>query len=110
MPAPPVFRRRHKWQQSQFGVVSGSVRFRNGCIATVIKRSRCVAFVSVFIIIIPALWLILTSFKTNENIFRLPAAVHPEPVHIQNYIDVLQRRRFPALPAQQRHRQRYLDR
>ncbi|MCC6805476.1 MAG: carbohydrate ABC transporter permease [Anaerolineae bacterium] len=54
-----------------------------------------VAFVSVFIIIMPALWLILTSFKANENIFVFPPQVIPNPFTFQNYIDVIQQGNFP---------------
>jgi multiple sugar transport system permease protein len=48
-----------------------------------------IAFVSIFIIITPALWLIITSFKTNENIFRFPPQLIPNPFTFQNYIDAL---------------------
>ncbi len=54
-----------------------------------------VAFVSVFIIIMPALWLILTSFKSNENIFIFPPQLIPNPFIIQNYVDVLEQGDFP---------------
>lgn len=53
------------------------------------------AFVSVFIVITPALWLILTSFKSNENIFVFPPQVIPNPFILQNYVDVLQQGDFP---------------
>lgn len=53
------------------------------------------AFVSVFIVITPALWLILTSFKSNENIFIFPPQVIPNPFILQNYEDVLQQGDFP---------------
>src|ERR1041384_1462159 len=53
------------------------------------------AFVSVFIVITPALWLILTSFKSNENIFIFPPQVIPNPFILQNYVDVLQQGDFP---------------
>jgi ABC-type glycerol-3-phosphate transport system permease component len=43
----------------------------------------------------PALWLILTSFKTNENIFVFPPQVIPNPFTFQNYIDALQQGNFP---------------
>lgn len=59
------------------------------------KALAAVAFVSVFIIIMPALWLILTSFKTNENIFVFPPQAIPNPFTLQNYIDVLQQGNFP---------------
>ena len=54
-----------------------------------------IAFISVFIIIIPALWLIITSFKTNENIFRFPPQLIPNPFTFQNYIDALSGGDFP---------------
>lgn len=54
-----------------------------------------VAFVSVIIIIMPALWLILTSFKSNENIFIFPPQVIPNPFILQNYVDVLEQGSFP---------------
>lgn len=53
------------------------------------------AFVSIAIIIAPALWLVLTSFKTNENIFVYPPQVVPNPFTVQNYIDVLNQGQFP---------------
>jgi ABC-type glycerol-3-phosphate transport system permease component len=53
------------------------------------------AFVSIAIIIAPALWLVLTSFKTNENIFVFPPQVIPNPFTLQNYIDVLNQGQFP---------------
>lgn len=52
-------------------------------------------FVSIAIIIAPALWLVLTSFKTNENIFVYPPQVIPSPFTLQNYIDVLNQGQFP---------------
>ena len=54
-----------------------------------------VAFLSVFIVIAPALWLVITSFKTNENIFVYPPQILPAPFTFQNYIDVLNDGRFP---------------
>ena len=54
-----------------------------------------VAFISVIIIILPALWLILTSFKSNEKIFIFPPQVIPNPFILQNYVDVLQQGDFP---------------
>lgn len=59
------------------------------------KALSLLAFVSVGIIIMPAVWLLLTSFKTNENIFVYPPQVIPAPFTIQNYIDVLQQGQFP---------------
>ena len=59
------------------------------------KALTVIAFVSVFIIIVPALWLIITSFKTNENIFLFPPQVIPNPFTLQNYVDVLQQGNFP---------------
>lgn len=59
------------------------------------RALAAVAFVSVFIIIMPALWLILTSFKANENIFVFPPQVIPNPFTFQNYIDVIQQGNFP---------------
>jgi len=59
------------------------------------KVLSVVAFVSVFIIIIPALWLILTSFKTTDNIFVFPPQAIPNPFTFQNYIDVLRVGDFP---------------
>src|SRR6266496_3899672 len=54
-----------------------------------------VAFISVIIIILPALWLILTSFKSNENIFVFPPQVILNPFILQNYVDVLEVGSFP---------------
>ena len=59
------------------------------------KALLVVAFVSVIIIILPALWLILTSFKTTNNIFVFPPQVIPNPFTLQNYIDVLRVGDFP---------------
>ncbi len=59
------------------------------------KALTVVAFASVLIIIMPALWLILTSFKANEKIFIFPPQVIPNPFILQNYIDVLQQGNFP---------------
>ena len=53
------------------------------------------ALVSIAVIIAPALWLVLTSFKTNENIFVYPPQVIPDPFTLQNYIDVLHQGQFP---------------
>ena len=53
------------------------------------------AFISIGIIIAPALWLVLTSFKTNENIFVFPPQVIPNPFTLQNYVDVLNQGKFP---------------
>jgi ABC-type glycerol-3-phosphate transport system permease component len=53
------------------------------------------AFVSVAVIVAPAAWLVLTSFKTNENIFVYPPQVVPNPFTVQNYVDVLRQGRFP---------------
>lgn len=49
------------------------------------KLLSLVAFVSIFIIITPALWLVITSFKTNDNIFRFPPQVIPNPFTFENY-------------------------
>jgi multiple sugar transport system permease protein len=53
------------------------------------------AFISVGIIVLPALWLLLTSFKTNENIFVFPPQLIPNPATLQNYADVLQDSTLP---------------
>ena len=53
------------------------------------------AFVSIAIIVTPALCLVLTSFKTNENIFVYPPQIVPSPFTLQNYIDVLNQGQFP---------------
>lgn len=53
------------------------------------------AFASVLVVISPALWLILTSFKSNENIFIFPPQVIPNPFILQNYVDVLEQGNFP---------------
>jgi multiple sugar transport system permease protein len=47
------------------------------------------AFTSIFILITPALWLILSSFKTNENIFRFPPQFLPNPFTLNNYQEAL---------------------
>lgn len=59
------------------------------------KILSAVAFASVFIVIIPALWLVLTSFKTNENIFVFPPQILPNPFTIENYVEVLREGKFP---------------
>ena len=59
------------------------------------KALAVLAFVSVLIIVSPAIWLILTSFKTNENIFVYPPQAIPNPFTLQNYVDVLQEGDFP---------------
>ena len=48
------------------------------------------AFVSIFILILPALWLFLTSLKTNENIFQIPPQWFPNPITLDNYRQALQ--------------------
>lgn len=53
------------------------------------------AFASIAIIVAPAAWLVLTSFKTNENIFVYPPQVVPNPFTLQNYVDVLRQGSFP---------------
>lgn len=47
------------------------------------------AFISIFILITPALWLLLSSFKTNENIFRYPPQLFPNPFVLTNYQEAL---------------------
>ncbi len=47
------------------------------------------AFTSIFILITPALWLVLSSFKTNENIFRFPPQLLPNPFTLNNYQEAL---------------------
>lgn len=61
------------------------------------NRSRLLAvlaFVSIFIVITPALWLVLSSFKTNQNIFLIPPQVIPNPVTLDNYTEALGRSDF----------------
>ena len=59
------------------------------------KTLAVIAFVSVFIVITPAIWLVLTSFKTNQNIFRIPPQVIPKPFTFENYTEALQGGNFP---------------
>src|SRR5215208_3632127 len=53
------------------------------------KALSVVAFISIFIVITPALWLIITSFKTNENLFRFPPQLIPNPFTYDNYSEAL---------------------
>ncbi len=53
------------------------------------KVLAAVAFTSIFIIITPALWLVLTSFKTNDNIFRFPPQLIPNPFTLENYTQAI---------------------
>jgi multiple sugar transport system permease protein len=53
------------------------------------KVLAVIAFVSIFVVITPALWLILTSFKTNDNIFRFPPQLIPNPFTFENYTTAL---------------------
>lgn len=53
------------------------------------KALAVLAFVSIFIIITPALWLVITSFKTNDNIFRFPPQLIPNPFTFENYTQAL---------------------
>ncbi len=53
------------------------------------------AFGSIFILITPAIWLILTSLKTNRNIFLIPPQVIPAPFTLENYRDALSGGDFP---------------
>jgi len=53
------------------------------------KLLALLAFTSIFILITPALWLVLTSFKTNENIFRFPPQLFPNPFILDNYQEAL---------------------
>lgn len=54
-----------------------------------------VAFVSVFILVVPALWLLLSSFKTSQNLFLLPPQVFPNPFTLNNYTEALSSGNFP---------------
>ncbi len=53
------------------------------------KLLAALAFISIFILITPAVWLVLSSFKTNANIFRFPPQVFPNPITIENYQQAL---------------------
>jgi ABC-type glycerol-3-phosphate transport system permease component len=53
------------------------------------KLLSALAFVSIFVVIAPALWLILTSFKTSDNIFRFPPQLIPNPFTFENYTTAL---------------------
>jgi ABC-type glycerol-3-phosphate transport system permease component len=53
------------------------------------------AFVSIFILIMPAIWITLTSFKTNRNIFLIPPQVIPDPFTMENYREALSGGDFP---------------
>lgn len=59
------------------------------------KTLAIVAFVSILIVITPAIWLVLTSFKTNQNIFKIPPQVIPNPITTENYTEALQGGMFP---------------
>ncbi len=52
-------------------------------------------FVSIFVVITPAIWLVLSSFKTNQNIFLIPPQVLPNPLTLENYTEALSRGDFP---------------
>lgn len=58
-----------------------------------------VAFTSVFILVIPALWLVLSSFKTPENLFLIPPQVIPDPFTVDNYVQALSGGSFPRYLA-----------
>jgi ABC-type glycerol-3-phosphate transport system permease component len=60
-----------------------------------VKVTAVVALVSALIIATPALWLALSSFKTNENIFRIPPQILPNPFTLDNYIEALAASDFP---------------
>ena len=59
------------------------------------KVLAAVAFVSIFIVITPAIWLVLTSLKTSQNIFRIPPQVIPDPITLDNYRQALSGGDFP---------------
>lgn len=58
------------------------------------KLLAVLAFISIFILITPTLWLLLSSFKTNANIFRFPPQVFPNPFTIENYQEALSASNF----------------
>ncbi len=59
------------------------------------KTLAVVAFTSILIVITPAIWLVLTSFKTNQDIFKIPPQVIPSPFTTENYTEALQGGMFP---------------
>ncbi|MAS37951.1 MAG: sugar ABC transporter permease [Anaerolineaceae bacterium] len=58
-----------------------------------------IAFVSVFILVVPALWLVLASFKTPQNLFLIPPQIIPDPFTLDNYIEALSSGNFPRYLA-----------
>ncbi len=54
-----------------------------------------VAFVSVLILIIPAIWLVISSFKTRQNLFLIPPQIIPNPFTMDNYVEALSSGDFP---------------
>jgi multiple sugar transport system permease protein len=59
------------------------------------KILAVVAFASVFVVIMPAIWLVLSSLKTNRNLFRIPPQVVPDPFTLKNYQQALAGSDFP---------------
>lgn len=59
------------------------------------KALAALTFASVLVVITPALWLVLTSFKTNDNIFKFPPQFIPNPFTIENYTTALSGGDFP---------------
>jgi ABC-type glycerol-3-phosphate transport system permease component len=53
------------------------------------------AFASVLVVILPAVWLVLSSLKTNRNLFRIPPQIIPAPFTLRNYQEALAGSNFP---------------
>ncbi len=59
------------------------------------KALAVLVFVSIFILITPAIWLVITSFKTSRNIFLIPPQIIPKPFTLENYREALSVGDFP---------------
>jgi multiple sugar transport system permease protein len=53
------------------------------------KLLTVVAFAAVAVVVTPAFWLLLSSFKSNEHIFLIPPQVIPNPFTFDNYTEAL---------------------
>lgn len=58
------------------------------------KALAVVALASALFVATPALWLMLSSFKTSDSIFRIPPQIIPNPFTFENYTQALQASNF----------------
>lgn len=63
---------------------------------SVSMRTSKVIFLSIFLVftIFPLYWIVITSFKSEKDIFSLPIQYWPEKFSLENYIQILQISKF----------------